>query len=286
MIIPSQDWLKALNFEFRTQNISVRQRPFLAIDRYCRDFNVPTLALDSQPAEAISEWFFANTREEAHHVGNLFRGVFYYDTCFWPVDIFIAAGGYSALDTFASLKTMSASIKAEMSGSSDVMKSYVLSWSNCVDYGYGFDDMQKELTANSYAHSLLENADRELRASISQMLECPPNTKAAMSCRMAVEIFLKAFLVLKAGLSEAQIIAHSHNLNKLLASVRTIEPNSELLSIEASLSIFPEIQDRYTGNELSAVTLWESYCIALHIGAVVARSFTDRNIRSSVESSI
>jgi HEPN domain-containing protein len=286
MIIPSQDWLKALNVEFRTQNISVRQRPFLAIDRYCKDFNVPTLALDSQPAEAISEWFFANTEEEAHHVGNLFRGVFYYDTCFWPVDIFIAFG-HPAHDTFSSLKTMSASMKGEMmSGSSDVRNSYLLSWSNCVDYGYGFDDMQKELTANSYAHSLLENADRELRASISQLLECPPNAKAAMSCRMAVEIFLKAFLVLRAGLSERAIIAHNHNLNKLLESVRAIEPNSELLNVEASLSIFPEIKDRYTGNELSAVTLWESYCIALHIGAVVARSFTNRNIRSSVESSI
>lgn len=281
MISPPESWLNALNVEFRAQNIDVRQRPFLALDRYCKDFHAKALAFNSQPATTIFDWFVANTKAEAHQVGSLFKGVYYYDSCFWQVDIFIGYGKIE-LDATESLQSMSAAMKAEMMSTPSDAWTYVLTWADSVDYGYGFDDMQTTLSNNRYAQSLLANGDRELRAAIAQLLEHRPNAKAAMSCRMAVEIFIKAFLVLKVGLSEPEIKAFSHNLSKLLTKVRSIEPTSELLSIEPELNAFPKVSDRYTGEDISPVILWNAYSIALHVAAVVARSFTDRDIKSSV----
>ena len=282
MTTPTEEWFQTLNRKFREQDTDVRQRPFLALDSYCKDFNVKALAMNSAPAKAIFDWFYSNTKPEAHHIGSLFTGVYYYDTCFWPLDVFITYGSVT-MDALASLQSMSASMKeAVMSVPNDAW-SYIYTWANSVDYAYGFDDMEKMLPAEAvYARSLLANADRELRAAIAQLLEHRPNAKASMSCRMATEIFLKVFLVLKAGKSETQIKAFSHSLDKLIDEIRKLDQEHDLLSIEGELSVFPAISDRYTGDELTLPSLWRTYLVSLHVAAAVIRSFTDRDIRSSV----
>jgi hypothetical protein len=99
---------------------------------------------------------------------------------------------------------------------------------------------------------------------------------------MATEIFLKAYLVLKAKLSEPQIRAFNHYLDKLLSTVREIDAAHDVLQIEQLLTAFPTISDRYTGTELTPRALWLTYEIALHVAAAVIRSFTDRNLRAAV----
>ena len=273
-----EDWLKGLNKEFRAQGLAVGQRPFIAWMRYSQDFNVQGLSLGSDIAEEIFRWFEANTKLEAHQIGSLFTGAFYYDTCFWPVDIHIAFGKVR-LDALSSLQDMPESVKGELMSNPSDAWSCAVNWANTLDYAYGFDEMRKLQQAKSrFGLSLLENANRELKAAVSQLLESRrPNSKAAMSCRMATEIFLKAFLVLKASLSEKEIIAFSHHLHKSLAKVRELYPGHELLAIESKISVFPAIKDRYTGGELSSEMLWEMYCTALHVASFVTRSFTSRN---------
>ena len=273
-----EDWLKALNREFRTQGLAVGQRPFIAWMRYGQDFNIQGLSLDSEIVEEIFNWFRTNTKPEAHQLGSLFTGAFYYDTCFWPVDIYIAYGEVR-LDSLSSLQDMPESVREEMMTDSGDAWGYAITWANTLDYAYGFDDMRKLRQAkSSFGLLLLENANRELQTAVSQLLESRrPNSKAAMSCRMATEIFLKAFLVLKANLTEKEIIAFSHHLHKSLAKVRELYPGHELLAIESEISVFPEIKDRYTGGELSSETLWEMYCVTLHVASFVMRSLTSRN---------
>jgi hypothetical protein len=282
VIIPPEDWLHTLNRKFREGDVDVRQRPFLALDHYCKDFRVISLSFDSPPAKAIFEWFSAHSKPQAHEIGSLFKGAFYYDSCFWPVDIFIGYGTFE-LNALTSLQSMSDSMKAELMSIPNVAWSYVLTWADTADYGYGIDDLDKTLPVDAtYARSLLENADRELRAAVAQLLEHRPNAKAAMSCRMATEIFLKAFLVLKASLSESQIRAFNHYLDKLLAKIRELHPAHDVLSIEHEIAAFPTINDRYTGAELAPSALWGVYQVSLFVAATVVRSFADRNIRSSV----
>lgn len=215
-------------------------------------------------------------------MGSLFTGVFYYDSCFWPVDVFVGYGQYQ-LNALDSLQAMASPTKDELMSRPETAWPYVLTWANSVDYGYGIEDLDKTLPADAVlARSLLENADRELRAAVAQLLEHRPNTKAAMSCRMATEIFLKAFLVLKAKLSEPEIRAFNHYLDKLLFKVREIDAGHDALKIEQQLTAFPTISDRYTGAELAPRALWLAYEIALHVAAAVIRSFTDRNLRAAI----
>jgi HEPN domain-containing protein len=130
--------------------------------------------------------------------------------------------------------------------------------------------------------SLLINADRELKAAISQLLERHPNPKAAMSARMAVEMYLKSFLIQKAGLSAAEVKAFNHRLNDLLKECRRIMPNHDILKIESDLTAFPAIHERYTGNDLPHTTLWAAYGIAQYSATSVVRSFTNRDNRAQL----
>ena len=273
-----EDWLKRLNKELRAQGLAVGQRPFIAWMRYGQDFGVRGLSLNSDIAKEIFHWFKANTKPEAHQIGSLFTGVFYYDTCFWPVHIHISLGE-GQLDTLSSLQDMPESVKGELMTNPNDAWSYAVTWANTCDYAYGFDDMRKlQQAESSFGLSLLENARRELQTAVSQLLESRrPNSKAAMSCRMATEIFLKAFLVLKANLSEKEVVAFNHHLHESLARVRELYPDHELLAIESKISVFPTIKDRYTGRELSPETLWKMYCITLYVASFVTRSFVSRN---------
>ena len=279
MKIPDENWFQQINREFREQNIDVRQRPFQALDRYCKDFNVRALMFDSAPANKIFEWFYANTKPESHHIGALFTGSFYYDTCFWPVDIPVGFGRFK-LEAPDCLRGMSTNLKRELMTVPRDAWSYTLFWVDCLDYGYGFDDILQTNSFSSLGMSLLTNADRELKAAISQLLERHPNSKAAMSSRMAVEMYLKAFLVQKAGLPEAKIKAFGHRLNDLLKECRCIAPDHDILKIENDLAIFPGIHERYTGEDLPHTALWAAYSLAQYSATAVVRSFTDRDIRA------
>jgi len=253
--MPPEDWLRDLNRQFRDADVHVRRRPFLALERYCKDFGVIAIAFDTPPAKAIFDWFSANTNAKAHQMGPLFTGIFYYDSCFWPVDVFFGYGKCQ-VKVLDSLQTMPHSLKGELMSRRESAWPYVLTWANSIDYGYGIDDLAMLLPAEAvFARSLLENADRELRAAVAQLLEHRPNSKAAMSCRMATEILLKAFLVLKAKLSEAQVRAFNHHLDKLLDKVREIDASHDVLKIEDEIAVFPAISDRYVGAELAPSAL-------------------------------
>ncbi len=282
------EWLTNLNRDFRTQGVDVGQRPFLALKKYCQDFKIYHLAFNSDTANAIFDWFYSNTKREAHHIGSLFTGAFYYDTCFWPVDIFVGYGTGTHLESLPSLQSMPDPIKAEMMAVPRDAWSYTIAWAHSLDYAYGLDDMRKTLPAESrYALSLLENADRELRAATAQLFEPRPNSKAAISCRMATEIFLKAFLVLKGKMIEEELIDKylrkiGHGLKNSLDKVRELCPEHQLLTVESAISVFPATKDRYTGQELSSSTLWEAYCITMYVASAVTRSFTDRNVLTKI----
>lgn len=281
MKIPPDEWFQQVNREFREQNIAVRQRPFLALDRYCKDFRVHALMFDSAPAKAIFDWFYSNTKPESHHIGSLFTGAFYYDACFWPVDIPVGYGQFK-LEAPDSLRGMSDSLKRELMSAPKDAWSFAQFWADCLDYGYGLDDIKKANSIAPFAVSLMTNADRELRASISQLLEHRPNPKAAMSARMATEMYLKAFLAQKAGLSETEVKAFNHRLNDLLKECRRIAPNYDVLKIESDLTVFPAIHERYTGEDLPHSVLWSTYGIAQYSAASIVRSFTDRDTRAQL----
>lgn len=282
MTSPSEDWLKKLNLEYRAANVHPRARPFQALGRYAHDFNVKSVEFSSPEASKIFEWFVANTKEDAHKIGSMFVGAYYFDSCFWPSEVPIAFGRIE-LDPGISLRTMPEAVRQDVLTTHENAWEFAIFWANSFDYAYGLDDIFK-LTPKSklLGLSLLANADRELRAATSQLLEHHPNPKAAMSSRMAVEIFMKAFLVLKDDIQEPAVRAFNHHLDKLLRAIRKTSPQCEILKIEEHIHVFPEIADRYVGDDIENSKLWASYSLALHVGSVVAREFSDRNLLARV----
>jgi len=284
MKVPDEDWLLRINREFRQKDIDVRRRPILALERYCRDFRVIGLPIDSMPARKIFDWFYENTKPEAHHVGSLYSGAYYYDSCFWAVDIPLGYGQF-CLDALESLRGMSDELKSELMLSPNDAWNYVLFWVDCIDYGYGFDDLSVGVYGSEFGLKLLRNADRELKAATAQLLEHRPNPKAAMSSRMAVELYLKAFLVLKGNYSDAEVRRFSHRLPDLVDECGHLVPGHDVTKVREELSLFPAIHERYTGESMPNQKLFAAYCIAQYCGASVIRSFTDRDTRDQIQQS-
>jgi hypothetical protein len=69
----------------------------------------------------------------------------------------------------------------------------------------------------------------------------------------------------------------SHNLEEALSRCLTADAQSELLTIQSSLNVFPKIGDRYKGAEQPLGILWRAYEIAQFTGATVCRALSGRD---------
>jgi hypothetical protein len=117
----------------------------------------------------------------------------------------------------------------------------------------------------------------------SLLLGTHPNAKAAEASRFALEIFLKTFLAAKTGVSEKEIKALGHDLDKLLRRCLALDPQSELRYIESKLSLYPDVAARYRAEGLKPRDLWVTYNTALIAGAVVMRPLSGRDMTRTIQ---
>lgn len=271
----SEDWLKKLNKELRDAGIEQRRRPWDAIRRYSQEFNI-SVDLSSGLAKQIFEWFEAHSKPGAHQVGSLYESIYFYDSQFWPVSIPIIYGSVQ-LNALDSLYQMPDPIKKELMSDKEQAWDYVVFWADCVDYGMGIDDLKKATSLDANGMQFLMSGDQELRASVSILSQLRPDSRAVLTCRMAVELFSKAYIALKQGLTERQAKSIGHDLNKCLDQFIKASGHSYFETIRAKLSVFPEIQDRYKEQDVTLDRLWNGFALAQSIGALTIREHTDRN---------
>lgn len=282
--VVTDEWLETINREFRHLDISPKRRPWLAIQKYSEQFRC-SISLTSPIAEKIFKWFENNTQPGVHNIGSLFTGVYYFDSCFWPVSIPMGYGTY-ALNALDSLVSMPEQLKNDIMSVSPQVWDYVLFWADCVDYGYGFDDLSKRGGIDPFGIKLLKSGHAELNAAISQLCEFRPNSKSSMSSRMAVEMFLKALIAIKEGLSESGAKKLGHNLDAAMDKCISLTNDKTLIAAKKEISIFPAIDERYSGTESAHSELWKTYAIAQCVATAVIRTFTDRDIRPQIISRI
>ena len=276
----SDEWLETINKEFRRQDINPKRRPWLAIQEYSKQFGC-SIAFSSPLAQKIFKWFEDNSQPGVHSIGSLFTGVFYFDACFWPVSIPMGYGTY-ALNALDSLESMPEKLKEELMSDRHQAWDYVLFWADCVDYGYGFDDLSKTEKMDTFGRKLLNSGNAELNAAISQLCEFRPNSKSMMSSRMAVEMFLKALIAIKEGLSEGEAKKLGHKLDAAIDRCISLTNDEMLKAVRKDLGIYPSIDERYSGKESPYQDLWKAYAVAQCIATAVIRTFTDRDIRPQV----
>lgn len=279
----SEEWLRKLNKEFREAGVEQRRRPWDAIRRYSTEFNV-SVALSSDLAKRIFEWFKAHSKPGAHQVGSLYEAVYFYDSEFWSVSIPIVYGTVE-LNALESLYQMPEHIKTDLISDNKRAWDYMVFWADCVDYGLGLDDLKKTGGLDSYGMKLLMSGDQELRAATSILKQPRPDSRTILTCRMAVEIFLKSFIALKDGLTEKQAKAIGHDLNKALDKFIEVSGYNHWEAARSKLSGFPSIHERYKKQEVPLNLLWDGFAMAQSLGAVTIREHTERNTLEKVMAS-
>jgi hypothetical protein len=278
----NENWLEKVNEEFSKIDIPHKRRPWLAWGEWAKYTGV-SIALNDDVVKKIFTWFERNTKAGSQYMDPMYTGTFYYDSCFWPVFVPVVYGNVK-IDAKASLKTIPESIKVRLWGNPLEVINYVSLWTNCVDYAFGLDDLKNVSTLGKFIKELLQSGDQQLKATITLLLEKRPNPKAMESARMATEMFLKAFLAGKVGLTEEYAKKRiNHDLNKALNECLAIDPNSELQNIKCDLNIFPDVGDRYKGNDIPLRDLWGAYKVAQFSGAIISRCFSGRDIRKTIK---
>jgi hypothetical protein len=276
-----EEWLQTLNEGFSKNDIPHKQRPWLACGEWSKYTGIP-ISMSDEIVKRIFSWFDKNTKAGSQLIGPMYTGAFYYDSCLWPVFVPIIYGTVR-VNARDSLKTMPESILARLWIDRKKLPEYIAVWSDCFDYALGLDDILKSSALVEFAQDLFNSGDQQLNATISLLLEQTPNPKAAETARMSTEMFLKAFLATKVGLTEEDAKKKfGHNLERTLKACLTVDPKSELCTIGSNLQAFPDIGDRYKGADKSPKELWITYAIAQSVGTTVVRSLSGRDVRETI----
>lgn len=116
---------------------------------------------------------------------------------------------------------------------------------------------------------------------MSLLLEDNPQPKAIETARMAVEMFLKAILVIKDDSWDEDKLRKkiNHDLSKAINYCVSVTGSKELQNLISRVSLFPPVGDRYKGKARKNADLWQGYALAQVVGAIFTRMFSDRDTR-------
>jgi hypothetical protein len=271
-------WLIKANERYRTESIPPRRRPFEALLDYTRENN-GAISFRSPACDRVFDWFQQRSLPEAHHIGALFTGSYFYDAYFWPVTIGVGWGQFT-LDPLQALDTMPEPLKRDLVNDQEELRIYLLYWADCVDYAYGLDDIRSLNRLSPRALSFVNNADKELRAAIAQVNTPRPNPRAMLSSRMAIEIFLKGLLVAKSGATDSGLRKLGHDLVRACDALRDQGCNAAEIEIIKHLAhTLPDVSDRYTGEDQDMRLVGNALTLCQVAATMVIRQLTDRDIR-------
>jgi hypothetical protein len=274
------DWLQAANERYRDEHIPYRGRPFKALSEFTHEFNC-SITMGSPTAKAIVDWFRAQSAPDSHAIGALFTGAFYFDAYFWPLHIPFGFGAFT-INALDCLETMPQVIKDQLVKSNKDMWMLELHWADCYDYAFGIDDIEQGGKLNSKALKFVQNADKELAGAIAQLITPRPNPRAILALRMSIEIFLKALLIQEQNLSDQHLKRLSHKLEDIAGECFSATCRTEFSDIAKAVIGFPEVSERYDGQEKCLQEVWRAMLIAQATATAVIRKYTARDIRSEI----
>ena len=278
-----EEWLNKINDEFRRSNTPPGKRPFEAISRLSQESGV-SISLSSPEARRIFDWFKNNSKPGAHAIGVLYESCCFYDATFWKVVVPIGYGTFK-LNALEALPEMPHSVKNALMSDPPSRLNYMLFWADCVDFGYGYDDMIKLNREDKFGLEMLRASYEELQAAKSMLLEHRINRRAMMASRMSTEMILKSYIAMKVGLSDQEAMSLGHNLEKSFHRFIEAAGNIKLKALEPLTAVFPEIHRRYEGQRHNPSDLWLAFGFAQTLAAYLTREFTDRDMQSQILSS-
>lgn len=275
-----ENWLKALNEELSRQNMPPEQRPFEALLKLSQDKGI-SLPFNSPEALKIFEWFEKNTKSDTHDIGTFYESCCFYDTIFWRVVVPIGDGSFQ-LNALDALPEMPEMVKESLVSNPSMMLNYILFWTDCVDFGYGYADMTQHNREETSGLKFLRASYRELQSAKSILLEQKSDQCALKSSRSATEMILKSFVAMKEGLSENQDKELGHNLQKCFQRFVRVAGDNENFRLRPLTLLFPKIHERYEEESHNPQDLWLTFGFAQSLAAFLTREFTNRNTQSKI----
>lgn len=273
----TEQWLSDSNEEFRRAGIEPGARPWRAIEKYGNETNLP-VAFSSPEVNLIFSWFEKNLAPGSLNMRPLFTGVFFYDAAIWVFSIPVVYGR-AAVEPLKLFATMPSPILLALANDAVQLKSYISHWSECFDFASGLSSILDNAGLDEFGRTLFRSGIAELEAAIAQMTQQRPNSKAMMSSRMATEMFLKSLLAIKRGLPDREARDISHRLDMAIDRCIEATGSEDLTAIKPKLGIFPEIRERYDGEEKPLSEIWEAYRLAQQVASTVKRLITGEDER-------
>jgi len=281
--VPSEKWLEALNAQMAKDGTAHRGRPWRAWLLWAQETGAP-LDLEHPDVRRIFEWFAANTKTSSQLLGPMYLGAFYYDAEFWPLRVPIVFGTVR-LDLVELLSSMPRAVVSRMTTDPAAVAMLMNVFADSVDVAFHFDDAQRSACYSEFGRSLMKSAYNTLRGVAPLLLMSVPSPNAIQASRFAAEIFLKAFLAAKDGLTETTAKKlYGHCLDRLAARCLEIAPNSDFGQVLSQVGVFPPVEERYQSIEWKGANLWDAYATALLTAATVVRILTGQDSRPAFAS--
>ena len=284
------EWLQKTNEEFKSQDITDGEDKNWKACQKWRDENVSEILKDKsidhqvvadyleEQDNKIGEYFLTQTTKDRGWVSPPFSGIYYFAGHFWEITIPLAFGSVR-IDFFERLK-MPSDLKRVLFADKEKLSEFVRVACDCLDYGFEIKELNR-ICSTDYSKKLVASGDKHLRSAISLLQQEKVSSKAIDDSRMVIEIFQKAYLSVKdASFTDNEARKLSHHLDKGLEKCVNLGL-VELSSVKNNLGIFPDITDRYSGDEKTFGELWNAYKIAQFIATTIVRELTGRDSRSS-----
>ncbi len=132
-------WLSVKNSEYRSRDVAPKTRPFLALSDLSVELQ-SSILFNSPLANSVCDWFEENTKADAHWIGPLFAGVYFYDASFWKLTIPLVYGStkINALDLLADLPP---EMKMGFKQDNRELWEYAMCAADTTDYAFGFEQV-------------------------------------------------------------------------------------------------------------------------------------------------
>jgi hypothetical protein len=283
----TNDWLERANEEFNQKGTPADERAELAEMKW-REENLDAYVAHTDVEEAfrhmefqiakIRSYFLTQSQKRRDVIEPQFLGIYYYLGEFWEIIVPLIAGRRS-VNAFANL-VAPPEYKNAISSDREVLSDFIGVFADTLDYGYAIEEVERKCpTADS--KQWFRAADEHLRKAISLLFQHKASSAAIQDARMAVEMFLKADVVLKEGLTDREIQKQiSHRLE--VAVERCISNGlADLAPLRQKITSLPKVETRYEGATRTLGDLWASYRLALAVAMVVLRPLTGRDSRNS-----
>lgn len=292
--IPPESWLQSLNERYRRQDMPPEERPIRAIEEWAvlqgQPGNFGHLALSHLGGDAwktIDAFFCRHTKLGRERIQPLSRAVWFYDTSFYEINLFVILGGIGPVTRINPFKCLEASMPRSLlwafSRDEPQVQQYLEHLSNALDPFRCSDSIRQNLKELS-AREFLAAAETHLDSTVTCLLDTHPNPQAIGHARLAFETSLKALSAEKASLTKEEAKKKiSHRLDKLLSTkiihCRHLISAPDFARLKAAAidsaqtqNLFPRHDAHYDSLNFPRRRLWECYATAQHAVATVFRA--------------